>query len=426
MRKLTVAIDGPAGAGKSTLAKLVAKRLGYSYLESGLLYRTLTYEVLQKKIDFADEKTLIRLASELKLEIKELNGAWHIFLNDEDISEKIRTPEVDKRVARIGKLKGVREEFLKFQRRMARGGGIVVEGRDIGTVVLPDADKKFYIVASLEERAKRKCKELKEKGYQVDFSKVLEETRERDLADMTRAAGPLKKAADALRIDTTDLTVEDEVEEVLKEIRKKEKRWLLYTILHAIGRLLFKILFRWEVRGRKNISKKGALIIASNHLSFLDPPLIGVASPRRLHYMAVDAVFRYFFIGNLTRRLGTFPVKRRGADIESTKKALKILGNREALLIFIEGTRSPSGKLLKPKPGVGMLAYRSGATVIPTLIVGSNRALPLKGKFIRPRKIKVSFGRPLTIEKFSRLKPKEAYQTISNETMNRIRELQRE
>ena len=426
MKKLTITIDGPAGAGKSTLAKLVAKRLGYSYLESGLLYRTLTYEVLQKKIDFADEKTLIRLASNLKLEIKELNGSWHIFLNDEDISEKIRTPEVDKRVARIGKIKGVREEFLKFQRRMARGGGIVVEGRDIGTVVLPDADKKFYIVASLEERAKRKCKELKEKGYQVDFSKVLEETRERDLADMTRKAGPLKKAADALRIDTTDLTVEDEVEEVLKEIRKKEKRWFLYTIVHAIGRLLFKILFRWEVRGRENISKKGALIIASNHLSYLDPPLIGIASPRRLHYMAVDAVFRYFFLGNLTRRLGAFPVKRKGVDIEATKKALKILGNREALLIFIEGTRSPSGELLKPKPGVGMLAYRSGATVIPTLIVGSRQALPPKGRFIRPRKIKVSFGRPLTIEKFSRLRPKEAYQIISNETMKRIRELQRE
>jgi len=112
-------------------------------------------------------------------------------------------------------------------------------------------------------------------------------------------------------------------------------------------------------------------------------------------------------------------------DIEATKKALKILGNREALLIFIEGTRSPSGNLLEPKPGVGMLAYRSGATVIPTLIVGSHRALPTKGKFIRPRKIKVSFGRPLTMEKFSRLEPKEAYQTISNETMNRIRELQK-
>ncbi len=426
MRRLTVTIDGPAGAGKSTLAKLIAKRLGYSYLESGLLYRALTYEALKRKIDLADEKTLIRLAAEIKIEIKEVGGEGRSFLNGDDISEKIKTPEVDEKVARIGKIAGVRKEFLIFQRKMASRGGIVVEGRDIGTVVLPEADKKFYIDASLEERAKRKCKELRGKGYQVDLSEVLKETRERDLADITRKVGPLKKAADALRIDTTDLTVEDEVEKVLKEIRKKEKRWLLYTIVHAIGRLLFKLLFRIAVRGRENIPSKGPLIIAPNHLSFLDPPLVGVSSPRRLHYMAVAEVFKFFFIGNLTRRLGAFPVKKRRADIAATKKALKILKDREALLIFIEGTRSPSGELLKPKPGVGMLAYRSGATIIPTLIVGSHRALPCKGRFIRPRKIKVSFGRPLAIERFSHLKPKEAYQTISNETMNRIREMQKE
>ncbi len=425
-RKLTIAIDGPAGAGKSTLAKLVAKRLGYSYLESGLLYRALTHEALRKGIDLEDGKTLIGLASEIKIEIKELDGEWRIFLNGEDVSEKIKTPEVDEKVAQIGRIKGVRKEFLKFQRRMARRGGIVVEGRDIGTVVFPQADKKFYIDASLEERAKRKCKELKEKGYEVPLSKVLEETRERDLADMTRKAGPLKKAADAVRIDTTDLTIEEEVEAVLKEIRREEKRWILYTILHFIGRLLFKLLFRIEVRGRENIPKRGPLIIASNHLSFLDPPLVGVSSPRRLHYMAVAETFKFFFIGNLSKRLGAFPVKRKGADIEATKMALEILRKGEAMLIFIEGTRSPSGNLLEPKSGVGMLTYRTRATVIPALIVGSNRALPFKGRFIRPRKIKVSFGGPLTIERFSHLKPKEAYHAMSDEIMNRIREMQRE
>jgi cytidylate kinase len=426
VRKLTIAIDGPAGAGKSTLAKLIAKRLDYSYLESGLLYRTLTYEALKRKIDFADEKTLIKLAAEIKIEIKELDGEWHIFLNGEDISDRIKTPEVDEKVARIGKIKGVREEFLKFQRRMARNRGIVVEGRDIGTVVLPDADKKFYIDASLEERAKRKCKELKEKGYGVSLSKVREETRERDLADMTRKAGPLKKAEDAIKIDTTKLTIEEGIKAVLKEIKKKGKRWILYTFLHMIGQLLLKILFRLEVRGRENIPKKGAVIIASNHLSFLDPPLVGVSSPRRLHYMAVAEVFKFFFIGNLSRRLGAFPVKKKGVDIGATKRALKILKDREAMLIFIEGTRSPSGNLLKPKPGVGMLAYKSGAMVIPTLIIGSQRALPFKCRFIRPRKIKVFFARPLAIERFSHLKSKEAYQAMSDEIMNRIRKMQRE
>lgn len=423
MRKLTIAIDGPAGAGKSTLAKLIAKRLGYSYLESGRLYRALTYEALERKIDFEDEETLIKLATELKIEIKELDGEWHLFLNGKDISEKIKTPEVDERVAKVGKIKGVREEFLKFQRRMVSRGGIVVEGRDIGTVVLPDADKKFYIDASLERRAKRKCRELKEKGYEVLLSKVLEETKERDLADMTRVAGPLKKAVDAIRIDTTNLTIEEGVGAVLREVKKRERKWILYIFLHIIGQLLLKILFRLEVRGKKSVPRKGAVIIASNHLSFLDPPLIGISSPRRLHYMAVAEVFKCFFIGNLSRKLGAFPVKRRGADIEATKKALKILRKGEAMLIFIEGTRSPSGNLLEPKPGVGMLAYRTKAMVIPTLIVGSNRALPFKSRLIRPRKIAVSFGRPLTIERFSHLKPKEAYRAMSNEIMDRIRKM---
>ncbi len=421
-RKLIIAIDGPAGAGKSTLAKLVAQRLGYSYLESGLLYRALTHEALKRKIDLKDEQALIRLAAEI--EIKEWDGEWHIFLNGEDVSEKIKTPRIDEKVAQIGRIKGVREEFLRFQRRMAKKGGIVVEGRDIGTVVLPDADKKFYVDASLEERARRKCEELRERGYAVPLSKVREETRERDRADMTRAAGPLKKAEDAIRIDTTNLTIGEGVETALREIEEKEERWLLYTILHPLGRLLFKLLFRLEVKGRENIPKKGALIFASNHLSFLDPPLIGVASPRRLHYMAVAVAFKFFFIGNLAKRLGGFPVKRRGVDIEATKMALEILKNKEAMLIFIEGTRSLKGELLKPKPGVGMLAYRSRATVIPTLIFGSNRALPPKARFIRTRKVKVSFGRPLTIGRFSHLKPKEAYQAISDEIMNRIREMQ--
>ena len=243
---------------------------------------------------------------------------------------------------------------------------------------------------------------------------------------MTREAGPLKKADDAIRIDTTNLTIEEGIEVVLREIKRREKKWILYSIIHSVGQWFFKFLFRLEVRGRKNIPKKGALIIASNHLSFLDPPLMGVSSPRRLHYMAIAEIFKYLFIGNLFKRVCAFPVKRRGADIEATKTALKILKDREAILIFIEGKRSPSGELLKPKPGVGLLAYKSKATVIPARIVGSNRALPFKGKFIRPRKIKVSFGRPVTMEKFSHLKPKEAYRALSAEIMNRIRKMQRE
>ncbi|MCG2675799.1 (d)CMP kinase [bacterium] len=425
-RKLTIAIDGPAGAGKSTLAKLVAKRLGYSYLESGLLYRTLTYEALRKGIDFKNEETLIGLASELKIAIKELDGEWHIFLKGEDISGKIKTPEIDEKVAQIGKITGVRKEFLKFQRRMARKGGVVVEGRDIGTVVLPEADKKFYIDASLEERTKRKCKEFQEKGYRAVFSKVLKETGGRDLADMTREAGPLKKATDAIRIDTTDLTIEEGIEMVLREIRRREKKWILYSIIHSVGRWFFKFLFRLEVRGKENILKEGPVILASNHLSFLDPLLIGVSSRRRLHYMTLSVVFKLFFIGRLVKKLGTFPVKRQGTNIEATKKALEILKRGEVLLIFIEGRRSPSGDFLEPKPGVGMLAYKSRAAVIPTLIIGSNRALPFNGKFIRPRKIKISFGKPLTIEKFSHLKPKEVYQAMSDEIMNRIKKMQRE
>jgi cytidylate kinase len=426
MKRLTIAIDGPAAAGKSSLAKLAADRLGYSYLESGVLYRTLTYEALCRKINFTDEKALIELASQVKLEIKKIDGKWHIFINGKDTREKIKTPAVEENVAKIGQIKGVREKFLTLQRKMVKQGGIVVEGRDIGTVVLPKADKKFYIDASVETRAQRKCKELQEKGYQVDFPKVLNEIKERDLADMGRQVSPLKKAADALQIDTTRLTIEEGVEIVLREVEKKQKRWMLYAFLHCAGRLLFKLLFRLEVKGKENIPKVGPVIITSNHLSLLDPPIIGTASPRRLSYMALDQVFKYFLIGNLSRRMGAFPVKKRGVNVDATKTSLEILQDREAVLIFIEGTRSPDGTLLDPKPGVGMLAYKSLAPIVPTLISGSGRALPRESKLIRPRKIKVSFGKALDSERFSHLEPKEAYKAISNETMNRIKKMQKE
>ena len=424
MKKLTIAIDGPAGAGKSTLAKLVAKKLGYSYLESGFLYRALTYEALRRSINLENEKALIRMAAQAKIECKKTNGEWHIFLNNEDISKEIKTPEIDESVARIGRIEGVRKEVLKFQRRMAKKGGIVVEGRDIGTVVFPKADKKFYIDASLETRAKRKYKELQAKGYKTSLSQVLREIQERDGADMIREISPLKKPPDALRIDTTQLAINEGVAAILREITKTNKKWILYSILHAIGRFLFKLFFRVEVSGSENIPETGPVLIVPNHLSFLDPPLIGVAAPRRLHYMTIDIVAGFFFIGNLCRRTGAFPIKRGGVGIRGMKKALEILKDKEAVLIFIEGKRSPSGRLLKPKSGVGMIAYRSGAVVIPTLIIGSNRALPYGSKFIRPRKIRISFGSPLTIERFSQLRAKEAYRVISNEIIDRIKEMQ--
>lgn len=216
---MIVAIDGPAGSGKTTVAKLVAKRLGFFYLDTGAIYRALTLKLLKRDLHLDDVEKICEILDTLSLEVKD----GKLFLDGEDVSEAIRDPEVDKRVSLVAKIPEVRERLLPLQRKLVSGKNAVVEGRDMGTVVFPEAEVKIFLTASLEERARRRWKELAQKGKAFLLEEVLEDLRRRDEIDSGREIAPLKVAPDAVVIDTTFKEIEEVVEEVVNLVLQRYK-----------------------------------------------------------------------------------------------------------------------------------------------------------------------------------------------------------
>ncbi len=217
-RKLIIAIDGPAGSGKSTVAKLLAERLNYLYIDTGAMYRALTYKALWEGLDLEDKEVLVELAKRSTITLKK---GPEVYVDNRKVTEEIRAPEVTKSVSYLAKLAEVRERMVNQQREMGKGGGVVLEGRDIGTVVFPEADYKFYLDASLKERVRRRFQELKAKGHRACLKEVEEEISIRDREDESREIGPLKIAEGATVIDSTRMSIGEEVEAVLKCITDK-------------------------------------------------------------------------------------------------------------------------------------------------------------------------------------------------------------
>jgi len=211
-----IAIDGPAGSGKSTTAKIVAERLGYTYLDTGAMYRALTYYALENKINPADEKELAEIAEQLPLEFRRIDGGNQVFLNGQDISSQIRTPEVTKNVSEISAHLLVRQAMVAKQKEFGKNGSIVAEGRDTTTVVFPDADLKIYMDASVKERAKRRLLDLSNMGIESDLSEQEQDINRRDKFDSGREHSPLTIAEDAVVIDTTNLTIEKQVDRIVE------------------------------------------------------------------------------------------------------------------------------------------------------------------------------------------------------------------
>ena len=222
-KKLTVAIDGPSGAGKSTVARSLARRLGYVYIDTGAMYRSLALRVKGRGVSPEDELALKRLALSLHIRFATEGEETRVFCEGEDITGAIRTPEISRLASSISKQKGVREALVQMQREMGKEGGVVLEGRDIGTVVFPDADVKFYLDAESSERTKRRYDEMIGKGVKADLEKIREELLQRDYNDTHRVHSPLKKATDAVLVDSTHRSVEEVVEEMVRVIKQKIK-----------------------------------------------------------------------------------------------------------------------------------------------------------------------------------------------------------
>ncbi len=222
---LIITIDGPAAVGKSTMGKLIARELGFLYIDTGAIYRAITWKVLKNNINVNDENIISNLVSNTcvtieKVNCKSLNDYYHIFVDGEDITEEIRNPRIDQNVSQIARLPKIRKQLIYLQRKLAEKGNIVMEGRDIGSVILPQADIKFYFTASEEERIKRRYRELINKGYRMDYEEVKKQIIQRDKIDSKRKYAPLIKAKDAILIDSTEKSIEEAKDNILKIIKK--------------------------------------------------------------------------------------------------------------------------------------------------------------------------------------------------------------
>lgn len=215
--KINIAIDGPGAAGKSTISKLLAKELGYAYLDTGAMYRCCAHEAFVNNIDIENETALEKMMNEIKIDF---DADGRVYLNDQDVSEVIRTNENGMRASKISQKPIVRKKLVDLQRKIASNKGYIMDGRDIGTVVLPNAELKIYLIASVESRAQRRYKEIIAKGLTADFDEISKDLIQRDYQDMNREVSPLKKADDAVEVDTSDMTIQEVVDCILSLINK--------------------------------------------------------------------------------------------------------------------------------------------------------------------------------------------------------------
>ncbi|MEC3884682.1 (d)CMP kinase [Halobacillus litoralis] len=224
MNTMTIAIDGPAAAGKSTVAKKVAEKLSFIYVDTGAMYRALTWKALKQGVSLEDEDGLAQLLSQSELNLIQSDSGQRVILDQQDVSDEIRTAEVTNQVSIVAKHKNVREEMVQRQQELVKDKGVVMDGRDIGTHVLPDAEVKIFMIASVEERAERRHKENIEKGFSSDLQQLKEEIRKRDEIDSNREIAPLVKAEDAIEIDTTSMNIDQVVEGILNIVNDRRKK----------------------------------------------------------------------------------------------------------------------------------------------------------------------------------------------------------
>ncbi|ERK60149.1 cytidylate kinase [Gemella bergeri ATCC 700627] len=220
MKYISVAVDGPAGSGKSTITKLVADKLGFNYVDTGAMYRALTYNFLENNLTELCEEKIVELLKRVNFEVKFIKGIQHVFINNEDVSGKIRTAKVSKYTSLFSKSPAVRSFLIDSQRNLSKVGNIIMDGRDIASVVLPNADVKIFLTASVEERARRRVLDFKKQGItDVDFKNVMKDIAARDYQDENREIAPLVKVNSAILIDTTDLSIDEVVEKIVSLIK---------------------------------------------------------------------------------------------------------------------------------------------------------------------------------------------------------------
>lgn len=388
---LRIAIDGPGGAGKSSVAKAVASRLGIIYVDTGALYRTIGLYMLGKGIDPKDEAAVTAALPEFTLELTFKDGKQTVLLNGNDVGDSIRTPDVSMAASAVSAIGSVREYLLNTQRDIARKNSVIMDGRDIGTVILPNAEVKIFLTASPEARAKRRYNELLAKGQSVTYEQVYSEMVERDTNDSTRALAPCVPAEDAVLLDNSDLDFDDSVAAVLKIIKKKKPKKTFYMKMHKILAPPIRFFFRIHAEGLENIPADTPIMFCSNHIAAKDPVMIAAACKRQITFLGKKELFSVPLLGWLIKKLGAVKLDRSGSDVSAIRTSVEVLNNGGALAIFPQGHRYPGvhPATTDTKNGAALIAYRSGADIVPVCIKLKN----YKYGFLRKKVI--IFGKPI-------------------------------
>ena len=403
-----VAIDGPAGTGKGTVTEILSKKFKLLNIDTGATYRCVTLDMINKKIGIEELDKIKELLKNIKIELKIEDNKQQVYLNEENVTDKIRSKEVSSLVSQVSSIKEVRYSMVDLQRKMAEGKDVIMEGRDIGTYVFPSADVKIYLDADVEERAKRRFKQNKEKGINMSYVEILENIKKRDENDKKKEIGALKVAADAEVIDSTTKSIKQVVREInsiiiekkkqIKQTKKiykirKETAWKKFVrkIVKTILKTAYRIAYRIKITG--SVPEEGAYILCCNHINYLDAAAIVLFNKRKVNFVAKEDLFTHGILNWLGHLFDAIPIKRNMQDIEAMKRCLKVLKNGELLGIFPEGTRKGMEKNMKAKNGAAFMAIKGKVKVIPVGIHGTFKPFS---------KVYINYGEPIDFSGYTK------------------------
>ena len=424
-----VAIDGPAGTGKGTMAEILSKKYNLLNIDTGATYRCVTLEMLNKNIGMDEEEKIAEMLKTINIELKLEDGKQKVFLNGEDVTEEIRSKRVSEKVSPVSSIIQIRTAMTSLQRKMAQGKNVIMEGRDITTVVFPTADVKIYLDADVEVRAQRRFKQNQEKGIEMSYEEILENIKKRDKNDMEKEVGALKIAPDAVVIDTTKMTIKQQADAMSKVIDKvlknKKKESKIYSIrkenpwkkteravIKALIHAFYVVVYRIKKVNFENLPQEGPVIICANHLNYLDALGFVTAINRKVYFVAKEDLFNNGFFNWLAHVFDVIPIKRGMRDMDAMKRCLTILKNGEVLGIFPEGTRRGLERNIKVPNGTAYMAIKTNTQVVP---VG------IKGSFKPFTRVTLNFGKPIDFSKYNSKNPgKDDLDMATKEIMDNI------
>lgn len=408
------AIDGPSGSGKTTTARGLAARLGLRHVDTGAMYRAVTLAALDTRADLADGPSLGALADSLDIDLRAVPGGNPgavVLLGERDVSTDIRSERVTAAVSQVSAHASVRRAMVRRQRELARAGGVVLEGRDIGSVVLPGADVKIYLDASTRVRAERRRRDLSALGVERTVDEVESDLVRRDAYDSGREVSPLVEPVGAWTVDTSERTIEGQIDAIVEIAAKTAEARLrllaplsdgtrpraqrpVWRISQTAVRVLLWLVFGLHTHRRLRGTLEENYIFACNHTSNVDPPFVGSTFPREVHFIAKASLFRPALFRWLIQTYNAIPIRRGIFDREAMGLSVELLASGRSMVIFPEGGRVFTGELGPAKSGVGYLATQTGVAVVPVYARGMCH---LRRCLLRRERMVVGHGTPIRI-----------------------------